>query len=236
MLTQLLPKGESKPLEGKIETNDRFGYIAELVAYSAVQDLAAEITAGLTADSVLPSGATVLIVDQLDHATGDLPLATIKAQLDAFKLTLSAQLQQNEALLQRKAPESLMLAAPALVTSVLPLAVAALSLTADIAGYFRTDYQIKGQEFEVKKEVLVSAVASQLQTMNRRVYLENFYQLGRPPLITDFTTTHQDTITLKTLRNRLSTEVVEHKGKEIAERQLAVLKLQEEKEKLDAKT
>lgn len=236
MMSQLLPKGESKPLEGKIETNDRFGYIAEVVAYSAVEEMAAEITAALTKSEMLPIGATILIVDQLDRASDDLPLVEIKVQLDSFKHALAAQIQQNEGLLQRKALESVALAAPAIATSVLPLAVAALSLTADIAGYFRTDYSIKGQVFEVKKEALVSAVTGQLRAMDRQVYLENFYPLSTSQLITDFTYLHQDTMTLKTLRNRLSLEAAEPKGREIIQFQELVERLKEEKTGLDVNT
>lgn len=43
LIDKLLLKGESKPLEGKIETDENFGYIAELVGQDCLNAIAGEI-------------------------------------------------------------------------------------------------------------------------------------------------------------------------------------------------
>jgi hypothetical protein len=230
LISEILPKGEAKPLEGTVET-DKVGYVAEQVAYSATKNLAHRIAEELKEDNGIPDGASILIVSHLDYVSGDLPLVEVNSQIESF----SAMLQKQQEIIKKQSPERLETAA------AIPLALSAIpgtiSFLADIAAYFRTDYTIEGVDFTLKQESLTAAVAGQLATNNRKVFIENFYMMGKSSeTLENFNNLGEKVIELKEANDRLLTVTTDRLKKEIAQIQDEMRKLKDGKAKHDPKT
>lgn len=177
IIAKLLPKGEAKPLEGKVDVKD-VQAMARLVAYHAVKKIASEIAEVL--GKALQGKDKVMIVPQLDFASGDLPWLEIMEQFALFRSSLTAQLKKNTQILKEERATTRMapalLAAP-LATSILTMAGTVIPGLANLAGYFKTDYQITGYEFDLDKEGLAAMVAGAVSQQGK-IYLYNFYTLG----------------------------------------------------------
>jgi hypothetical protein len=225
LLSQLLPKGESKPLEGKVDTGDKFEALGELVAHRALANLGGHLAKHIA--KLLTEGAKVLIVDQLDYASGEIVLKEVQAQLTGFSDALQTQINDCEAILYEHNAQSVgetSLAIPiATVLSILPLAQAAISSLSDIIGYFKTDYSVKGAIFDLKYEALISAIAGRLREGERKieVHLPDFYRLtDAPPLLTKLADAHQSAVKLQSLIKRLAQEIVETVSKDVDKAQV----------------
>ncbi len=170
IIAKLLPKGETKPLEGKVDIKD-VGAMTRLVAYHAVKKTASEIAEVL--GKKLNPEDKVMIVPQLDFASGDLPLLEIKEQFDLFGQLLATQLEENGRILQEgaapKAAVAAALAAVPLAVSILGMAGAIIPGLANLAGFFKTDYQITGYELDLDKEGLVAKVAGAVSEKGKEI-------------------------------------------------------------------
>jgi hypothetical protein len=188
LISKLLPKGDAKPLEGKVEAKE-VGAVIRLAAYHAIRKMAGEIAA--TLQGVLQNNHKVMIVPQLDFVAGDLPLVEIMEQFELFEQALTAQIKENSKILQP--------AAAAKGVKALKIGMARLSLVspataimmagtiipglANLAGYFKTDYTITGAEFELDKEGLAAGVAGALAKAGKEIYFYNFYTLWDLPTL-----------------------------------------------------
>lgn len=203
IIAQFLPKGEAKPLEGKVEVDDKVGYVAEVVAYCSLDDLAQKI-----ATDINPANYTILIVDSLDCASGELAWLEITSQFQAFRDQMDKQIKVDEIILELSQPEVLSLEPVTTAAAVLTLAPSVLSLLADIAGYFKTDYTIKGRVVDLKHEALVSAVASHLlETKKCKVYIEKFRQVHKSSIMETFANLMQKAVHLGGLSVQLSDKI-----------------------------
>ena len=212
-ISQILPKVETKGLEGKLEV-EKDEYIAKQVAHHAMSDIASDIAAALKQNGILPSTAEVMIVDRLDFATSDLPLLEVKRQLKTFLTLLSEQIKQNERLLElmhsQEEPESLSWSAAATsIAAVAPIALSAISTAASITSYFKTDYNITGYEFSLSKEGLIAAVAGKL-CLQTKVHITNFYALDNLAVMQNFADLQQQLIKLSTLRQQIAARIHEN--------------------------
>lgn len=202
LFAKLLPQPAAQPPEGKTESDANAGYVTELVGYHALKRVSADITRGLSTVVGLGNDVRIMIVDRLDYATGDIPLIEITSQLSVFEVRCRKQVTTNKELadlVMRKeeqgddektpavksgATRLAPLAAspvflPAIITAVtaLPAIPGIVGTTADIAGYFRSDYSFKGRNVSLKTEGLIAAVAGSLKSEKRYVYVYNFYSM-----------------------------------------------------------
>jgi hypothetical protein len=175
LFSKIFPKGETKPLEGKVETKD-VGFVARLVAYNAMGEIASDISGVL--GNVLHDDDKVMIVTQLDFASGDLPLIEITEQFELFEKSLSAQINVNEKIQELPISKAFAMAALPVATSLLAMAGTVIPGLATLSGYFKTDYGITGYDFELDKEGLLAKVAGDLAQKGKAVYRENFYGLA----------------------------------------------------------
>jgi hypothetical protein len=212
IIAKFLPKGEAKPLEGKVDIKD-VGPMTRLVAYRAMKKMASEIAQAL--ESKLKAEDKVLIVPQLDFASGDLPLLEIMEQFDLFQQLLTAQLEENARILQEPAPPKTAVAALPVVSmtaSTLAIAGAVIPGLANLVGYFKTDYQITGFELDLDKEGLVARVAGAVSEKGKEIYYYNFYSLenlGALPIIQKFAQLSHLSQELESSKNRLGAKKAE---------------------------
>jgi hypothetical protein len=206
------PKGTTTPLEGDITTSDKFGYISKLVAYESMKENAikiADIVNGLVEKPAeknpTPQGKAdagnaevepvrkklgkedkLLIVNDLDVASSDIPLIQVESILELFTDNIKTQIDTNEKFLQQYA----------VVTKVIPLAAAVLapmiipgiiSSIADVVGYFQTNYDIKGQDFTLENQAILSVVAGKITEIP--VYIYNFNLVEESEVLKSFKTT-----------------------------------------------
>jgi hypothetical protein len=202
LFKKVLPRPAAKPPEGKNESDANAGYIAELVGYHALKRVSADITRGLSTVVGLGNDVRILIVDRLDYATGDIPFIEVTSQLSVFEVRCRKQVAANKELADlamqkgergddekipavktgatRLAPlAALPFFLPAIATAVtaLPAVTGVVGTAADIAGYFRSDYSLKGRNISLKTEGLIAAVAGSLRSEKRYVYVYNFYSM-----------------------------------------------------------
>jgi len=173
-ISKLFPKGEAKPPEGKVEAKD-VGGVARLAAYHAIREIAAEIAA--TLKKTMQDNDKVMIVPQLDFASGDLPLVEIKEQFDLFEKSLAAQIEKNEEILHPPLAAKVAIgASPA--AAMIAMAGSVIPGLANLAGYFKTDYAMTGYEFDLDKECLAASVAGALANAGKEICFYNFYTLS----------------------------------------------------------
>jgi DNA-binding transcriptional MerR regulator len=153
-----LPTSTSKPLEGKVDLDDRAGYFVEILAYETVQDNAAKIAKAVSGK--LDKAKTVYLVKQPDYLKGALQLQEVENRLTIFNNNFNA-------LLGRYAVEpgnviAVKEAAPLLALAAAPAVLGAL---ADVAAMFRVDRTIKGRQTSVSDEALAVDVVRVLQEL-----------------------------------------------------------------------
>jgi hypothetical protein len=186
------PSGEAKPAEGKITADDKAGYIATFAAYDALKRKADEIAGKINGPSL--DKAHILIVDSIDFASSDTQLiqvlnqitfcaSEIGAYLDKIK-EFAVAIDKISKLARQPKPSP---AAKKTVSALAPIAVSEglqmvkgfVSTLADIVGYFKVDWEIKGQEIKLSNTALHSLVAGRLAAKGHSVFLPGFFRI--PP-------------------------------------------------------
>jgi hypothetical protein len=184
------PRGSTTPLEGKIETDDKSGYIAELLGYRAMEHCAQSIAD--TINKLALEGhrnhakAQILIVDSLNVVLGDVPLEQVRRQMNLIKTELTIQNARLNSLIepvaerareidtgQPKEKPAELLATPALAIGAVTSVVSQFT---DLLSYFRTDYSLKGRTFTISDEALAASVAGKIT--NSEVCILNFNRLS----------------------------------------------------------
>ncbi len=170
-LKAVLP-GEAKlqPLEGDIATDEKAGHVAEVVAHSLVTSAAADLAKKL-APGV--KNKRILVVEERDLAASDwayqVVSARIKLATDELK-ALNAVLPQNsEQISGTSADQPEARAAVGVPPAVVAAGGAAIVIkslvgaAADVVGYVRSDYTIKGRSVSAQYAPLVSALTAALR-------------------------------------------------------------------------
>ncbi len=183
-----LPKGKTKPLEGTISTDEKFGYLSELVAYHAVKS-SAEEAGNQIKQLQLPSGSKILVVDNLNFAEMDFPLIQIENQFTMFENALDTQIQENIKLTTEPSKISELKLKPT-SKSISPLGLiphvpGIISLIADIAGYFKVDYNIKGQDFNLDNDAITAIITGKISGAHD-VRIINFNMMNESKLLKRF--------------------------------------------------
>jgi hypothetical protein len=232
LIGKILPAGQSKPLEGKIEAGDTFGYISDLVATRALGWLADDILAAIKGIPIqrLAPDARILIIDSLDYSSGDLALLEVKTQLEAFNRLFTDRINENKKLLPKVKGFAVAGAAAALA-----LAPAVLSLAADVVGYFQTDLNVTSRAITLPQQALISAVAGRLAQEGRWVAIENLHTLHNAPIVAELGDVRRTAGQLKTQSEQLS-KLAETPAGDIARAKKAIEKLEKEKALLNPQT
>jgi hypothetical protein len=246
------PKGETKPLAGEITTDaNKFGYIAELVAYRAMKESAECVGREIDKSPLSPDPAKILIVGERGFAKGDLPLLQLDKQFKLFRAMLGEQLRKNDALLEQsevalpEAPSIIELeglppegpsvseleAFPAAaITPALMLIPAVASSVADIVGYFPVNYDIKGQDFELGSDAIIAIVAGEIR--KHHVYILNFNMIDDSDIVDRFINLITEKQKLAETKERLESQVVGPTASEIDTTTGEIAKLEAELKEL----
>ena len=213
LLSAGLPEPNVETPKGEVEIKDekRFGYLAELAAYKAVQRIAKTIGESIDACQEISEKAKLLIVDTLEIAHSELPYQQVTSSLQFYENAISEQLTINKAILEPKKPDTkeilpsesvaedipkmaMTLSSPAIAGAIgaglqaLPAIAAVvppvLSTAAQAFSYFKRDQTVYSREVTISDEVLQSAVAGAIQ--KHAVLLNNFYSNQRSALLDQY--------------------------------------------------
>lgn len=178
-----LPAATEKPLEGKTTMDASFTHLQEQVAYHALGRAAAKVADALEAPAKA-AGTTIMVLGTTAFPSGEIPLVEVETQLDFYLRQLQMQDAANRNLVPEKAPtpapaarpvfraaEAESFAAAALTaTGAGTIAAAALAaapsvagIVSEVAGYLRSDYEVKGAQFTMSRESLVASVTGKLR-------------------------------------------------------------------------
>ena len=226
-----LPAGAAAPPpEGHITTDDKFGYLAELVATDTLTRQAARLVAQVE-QADLPAGSKLLLVADPDVAAGDVPWLLVGQQLAALATALQNQIEANDAhiesLLDTLAPQQEVLEglqpkglpavlAPvvATLTPTLTAATAIVGAAATIANMFRADFDIKGQEISLNDTALHALVVGRVKKWP--IYLPHLARVSQSPLLTEWSALGQQSRVLHNQLQRLRWEIIEPLNQQMA--------------------
>jgi len=221
------PKGATKPLEGEITTSEKFGYIAKLVAYESMKRKALQIADDIK--KILNKNDKVLLVNDLDLASSDIPLIQVESILTLFTKNMNAQIETNKNFLKESKEiiaEALPLAAAVLAPMIIP---GIISSVADIVGYFQVNYDVKGQDFTLDNQAILSIVAGKIKEKEIQVYIYNFNLVDESEILSSFNQTLSLKQDLDRTIDRIRFEIVKKKNDEI---KITQDKIQELKKRL----
>ncbi|MFX0116460.1 MAG: hypothetical protein ACFFB3_18060 [Candidatus Hodarchaeota archaeon] len=212
-MAEALPKGETKPLAGEIKVDEKFGFTAQLVAYEAMKKISEKIVGKIDEqnlssekDSERPK---ILIVDSLSLDPDDLPLIQVESIFTNFEKNLTDQELINSRLketLEKELPEipaksaleaeleetfgkdeHILEFAPALALA--PAAISGIvSSIADIMGFFREDFEVKGKEFTLGQEGIIANIAGSIAENEKcEIQIFNFNWIRESKILERFT-------------------------------------------------
>ena len=95
-----LPDASVTKPSGEISTDEKFGYLAELVAFQSMRRAAKGIGERIKNLAGMPEKTKILVVNSLDFATGDFPRLQLKSMFDFYERLLSEQFEVNRSLLE----------------------------------------------------------------------------------------------------------------------------------------
>lgn len=220
------PRGTTQPLEGKIEADEKSGYVAEIVGYRAMDESATAIAAAID-EAQLGDHPKILIVDSTNVIQADMPLEQVRRQMNLIRVELEAQKGHLEALVS-KAEEPRPEAARGL--QAVPAAVGAttsvVSQLADLVSYFRSDYSLKGRVFAVSDLALTAAIAGKIK--KAEAYVLNFYRLfaDELPIITTFEQVLELRKTIEKKMDEVNSKVIDPKSRAVTFSRETLQKLQ----------
>lgn len=253
-----IPDGPTAtPPEGTITTDDKFGYLTELVANDTlihqVEKLVKKIS---TAE--LPDNSKILLVDDLSIAARDVQLLQVKSQLDKLKKGMDTQIIVNDLYFQsREAKREIkkdgvdveltkvmasitsltaipavasVIGSAAAITPLLTAAGAVVGSVGSIVNMFRKDYTIKGKEISLSDIALKALIAGELGEFKEKkylVYLPDFYSITNSRLIGTFEEVGKKRWKLEYQVQLLQQQIVEPTKKAVAELETEIKKIKD---------
>jgi len=171
----------SQAVEGKITADEKSGYISTLAAYTYMIKAAEQIATKVKELLEKESGSKILIVDSLDLSGQDIQFHQVDNQLKYWLEVLKNQIEIIENLLTphkvQKTKESTQVETKQMISTT-PITTVLQSL-ADIVGFFKVDYDIKGQTFDLSNIALRTLVAGKLIKEKKfPVYFPSFYRIN----------------------------------------------------------
>lgn len=226
----------TKPEKGTLTVDDKKRFLSEIVANHGLAKVGDQIAKAI--EDAEPGG--ILIVDELAWSVNDVLYLDIRKKLQTL-LKLSADaakdcadfykaqvepkpmIDQLKALAEAK-PEELRIFG---LTSILGAAGTALAADAegitaglkalgDIIGYFRSDYEIKGQTTTNVDDLYIQLlVAGKLEEMKKDVYLLNFNFISQSPLIEDLGKLFEQKYQLLTCAEKTKSKFIDGKAAQV---------------------
>lgn len=226
-LEAIVPKGESKPREGSVTTDEKFGYLATLVAYQVMRTCAATVAKTISDKPLADGPARILIVDERNVAQGDLALVQVERQFDLFGTQFDAGVRQLDHLqdemkanyppaaavggLEVQGPDTeagqLEFLPAAGVASFAAAAPAIVSSVADIIGFFKTDYTVTGQTVDLSGDALVAEVAGRITRHHVQIF--NFNLVRESGLVNRWSQLVEKKLSLSQSKGAVETQVVQ---------------------------
>lgn len=234
------PKGTT------ITTDDKFGYLAELVAYDALTNQANELVKEIY-DEIADKDKILLVGDQYietgDVRIGDVQMLQVKIQMKALDKGLEDQIKANKKHLDESEKEAkeaeervkmpistfsqVYAVAPAILAAA-PAVLAAAPAVADSLAYFadmfRKDYTIKGKEIALSNIALCTLIIKELNEEQKHdggkkysVYLPHLCRITESNLIKTFENLVKQRLELQNQVHQLRQQILEPKKKMAAE-------------------
>lgn len=229
LLTAKLPDSTVTTPTGDVSV-DEAGYMAELIAYQAMQRCATETANRI--NTKLANDAEILIVDKFDFAPGDYPRLLIQSQFELYEKSFQGQLDRINALPAADAKDAEGKLIPELALApVIGAAFTALSVAPQVLGaaagvlsYFKTDYASKKRDVTLEDSAFKAAVAGKINDINVRIL--DFHLVTDSRILIQYVSLLEQRFTLENSKIVLSDKVViGHSGKiEEFNAQLAKLK------------
>ncbi len=218
------PSGETKPTEGKVTADEKAGYIATFAAYNAMIQKAAAIAKRINT-TLSPQKSKIVIVDTLDFCISDAELLQITTQIELIEKELENQVKRIQdakaaikTIIENAPGQKVGVAAVPAVAAALPMVKGIISSLADIFGYLKTDYEIKGQTVALSNIALHSLVAGQIEKKSVEVYLPGFHRIKSSQTIEKLANCMSQKATLQSeteeLKKQLDNPVIAEKKKE----------------------
>ncbi|WP_367344233.1 hypothetical protein [Methanomethylovorans sp.] len=244
------------PSGGTITTDDKFGYLAELVANDTLIRQVKKLVNKLST-AELPDNSKILLVDELNIAARDVQLLQVKSKLDILEKGLSTQIAVNDMyirpgeikkdakkeedieLTKVMASISSLIAIPAVASiigsaaAIPPLLKAAESVVVpvtNVVSMFRKDYAIKGKAISLSDMALKALIAGELREIKEKkylVYLPDFYSITESKLIETFGSVGEKRWELEYQAQLLQRQIVEPAKKAIAGLEAEIKKIKD---------
>lgn len=190
------PASTTKSRRGEVTAAENKRFLAEIVALHGLSKASDAI-----AKSIAEAGeGGILIVDELDFAVDEIFCLDIRQKLDILlELSKEAEKKCKEFEVKKepsgevgkaeKEPSGelvrLVGVIPAATVGVTALS-GLLGAVGDVIGFFRSDYELKGQTLTAPEDIYIQAlVADKLRRANRDVYLIDFNALKKSKLVSD---------------------------------------------------
>ena len=201
----------TKPRSGAVTADEKKRFLAEIVALRGLSKASDAI-----AKSIAEVGrGGILIVNELDFVTEEIIYLNICQKLDSL-LMLSKEAEKRcqefaEAQPDDKVPKRELVKGTSskLATAIAPAALGTITAGAtaisgllgavgDIIGFFRSDYEFKGQTLTPEDLYIQALVADKLRNDGRDVYLIDFHALKESKLVSDLNELFRRKLTMLT--------------------------------------
>ena len=212
-------KGKTQPLGGSINIDEKAGQtVVEYVAYMSLEKQAIKIAKEINEHFKGKRNTKILIIDNNDYFTKSSSIIQMESQLNFFKTEYDSRVENtdkllditmklfndiNDAIHTREGNGEKLVDAGLLY---LPLISAGLSSIADIAGFFKTDYDIKGKTIEVDDFTLSILIEKGInKKIVEDVRISNFFNVSKDSkLLKDLNSILEGTYTIKQKNIHLS--------------------------------
>jgi len=154
----------TKPRSGDVEFGEGFGWIAEVVGYRALEEAAKKVAeevheilkevTGSDGDEIGEGGVTVVLVDSLEFLEAPFLVQQVRVQLRTIVQEVCEQIKRNEQLRGgTTAPGEEFVEAISIAGILAGLGAASdlLSAIQDVAGFFRSDYQVTSRRLPISQ-------------------------------------------------------------------------------------
>lgn len=214
----------TKPRSGTVTADENKRFLAEIVALRGLSKASDAI-----AKSIAEVGkGGILIVNELDFATEEIIYLNIRQKLDSL-LVLSKEAAEScqefaEAQPVAKVPkkelvtgESSKLATTSAVAALVGITTGAkaisglLGAVGDIIGFFRSDYEFKGQTLTPEDLYIQALVADKLRNDGRDVYLIDFHALKESKLVSDLNELFRRKLTMLTCAESIKSKYIDER-------------------------
>jgi hypothetical protein len=206
------------PPEGKVEA-EKHGYASELVAYRVVDNLTLVIANRVQTALENDEDVRILLLDNLEYASGGLALAEINAQTELLEMAFEGRETEHQRLLETAEVPTPTLSATTAMT-LLPLAgiaskvpalleqiPKAVGAIADVFAYFDSNYKVSGREMSISNQALLYSTAGSLAGRKLTAFIPGFYEVKESPLLKALTALARRAAQLKTERDYLAKEL-----------------------------